>query len=65
MYDGSYSSELLFKAHSQSLEVYSRTYRWNAEGSKECKVCDTQVEESAFHDCQMCNLGKGKRDTDV
>ena len=54
VYDCSYSSELLFKARSQSLEVNARTYRWNAEGSKECKVCDTRAEESVFHIIVKC-----------
>ena len=49
MYEGSYASELLFKARSQSLEVNARTYRWSVDGSRECKICDIGVEESVFH----------------
>ena len=41
--------KLLFKARSQSLELNVRTYRWNAENSKECKGCSLQIEESVFH----------------
>ena len=44
-HDGSFSSELLFKARFQSLEVNARTYRWNKDGSKECKVCAMGVDE--------------------
>ena len=49
VYDGVYSSELPFKARSPSLEVNARTYRWNAENSKECKGCSVHIEESVFH----------------
>ena len=48
-YDGSYGSELLFKVRSQSLEVNGRTYRWNVDGSKECKVCGNCEVESVYH----------------
>ena len=38
-YDGSFNGTLLFKARTMSLEINSRTYRWNDEGSKLCQVC--------------------------
>ena len=53
-YDGSYSSDLLFKARSQSLEVNDRTYRWNDVGSRECQVCRTGDVESVYHVIVEC-----------
>ena len=53
-YDGGWSSELLFKSRSQSLELNARTYRWNATRSKECKVCNTNEIESVFHVIVQC-----------
>ena len=55
MYEGSYASELLFKARSQSLEVNARTYRWSVDGSRECKSCGTAAEESVFHLIVECS----------
>ena len=49
MYDGGYSSELLFKARIQSLEVNAGTYRWNVGNDKECHMCGMHFEESVFH----------------
>ena len=49
VYDGSYSSELLFRSMSQSLEVNARTYRWNADGNRECQVCGSGELESVYH----------------
>ena len=40
----------------------ARTYRWNAEGSKECKVCDTRTEESLFHMIVECVCYERKRE---
>ena len=37
-YDGSVGSQFLFKARTQSLEVNSRTYRWNENKEKRCSV---------------------------
>ena len=54
VYDGSFGSELLFKVRSQSLEVNARTYRWNEDGSKECKVCAMGVDESVYHMIVEC-----------
>ena len=39
MYDGCYSSELLYRAHSKSLEVNAQRCRWDAANSKEYKLC--------------------------
>ena len=49
IYDGSYCSEFLFKARSQSLEVIARTYRWNSDGCNVCRVCDSGEEKSVYH----------------
>ena len=54
VYDGSFGSELLFKVRSQSLEVNARTYRWNEDGSKECKVCAMGIDESVYHVIVEC-----------
>ena len=48
-YFGSWGCELLFKARSQSLEVNARTYRWNADKSRECKMCSTEQVESVYY----------------
>ena len=53
-YDGSWGSELLFKARSQSLEVNGRTYRWNTDGSRLCKVCRNLEVESVYHVIVEC-----------
>ena len=45
MYDGSYASELLFKALSQSLEVNARTYRGNNKG---CKICLMHIQRRVY-----------------
>ena len=55
MYEGSYDSEFLFKARSQSLEVKTRTCRWSIDGSRECKICDIGVKESMFHLIVECS----------
>ena len=60
-YDGSWSSELLFKARSQSLEVNERTHRWNAERSKECKGCRCHADESVYHIIVECERYERER----
>ena len=60
-YNGSWSSELLFKARSQSLEVNERTYRWNAERSKECKGCRCHADESVYHIIVECERYERER----
>ena len=60
-YDGSWSSELLFKTRSQSLEVNARTYRWNTDKSKECKVCNRKENESVFHVIVECTKYERER----
>ena len=42
-FDGSFGSQLLFKARTQSLEVNGRTYRWSESGVKMCEQCDESV----------------------
>ena len=61
LYDGSYGSELLFKARSQSLEVNARTYRWNSDGSKLCKMCDSGSEETVYHVIVECTMYEYER----
>ena len=53
-YDGSYSSELLFRARSQSLAVNDQTYRWNDVGSRECQVCRISEVKSVYHVIVEC-----------
>ena len=48
-YDGSWGSELLFKARTQSLEVNGRTYRWNTDRNRMCKMCNIEEVESVYH----------------
>ena len=48
-YDGSRAGQLLFRARTQSLEVNARTYRWSANGSRECTQCDGGVNETVEH----------------
>ena len=47
VYDGSYNSELFFKARTHSLEVNALTYRWNVGNDKECYMF-MHAEESVF-----------------
>ena len=53
-YTGSWGCELLFKARSQSLEVNARTYKWNENKSKECKMCGSGQVESVYHVIVEC-----------
>ena len=53
-YDGSFGSSLLFKARSGSLELASRTHRWDTVGSKYCRVCDEDVDENILHFLWKC-----------
>ena len=55
-YDGSYSSELLFKARTQSLEVNARTYRWSDSGVKVCDQCGTGADETVEHLVLECDM---------
>ena len=41
-----WGSELLLKARCQSLEVNDRTYRWNVDRSRVCKICNNGEFES-------------------
>jgi hypothetical protein len=56
IYDGSwssYSSSLLFKARSGSIEVNARTYRWNGVGDR-CLWCDLGEKETLGHMMVEC-----------
>ena len=53
-YDGSRSAELLFKARTKSLELNSRTYRWENDGDKSCKMCDSGKDETIEHVLLEC-----------
>ena len=53
-YDGSLGSELLFKARTKSLELNSGTYRWENNGEKTCRKCDTGVDETVEHVLLEC-----------
>ena len=58
-YDGSWGSELLFRARSPSLEVNGRTYRWSADRCRLCKVCSSKEVKSVFHVVVECgNINK-------
>ena len=61
-YNGSWGCELLFKARSQSLEVNARTYRWNVDKRKECKMCSTGQVESVYHVLVECKKYEKERD---
>jgi hypothetical protein len=54
-YDGSWGSQLLFKARSQSLELNARTHRWNDRLSKLCEVCELNVDETVVHALVECS----------
>ena len=60
-YDGSWGSELLFKARSQSLEVNGRTYRWSADGGRLCNVCESREVESVSHVIVECERYEQER----
>ena len=60
-YDGSRSGELLFKARTQSLEVNSRTYRWENDGDKTCKMCDSGRDETIEHVLLECEKYERER----
>jgi hypothetical protein len=60
-YDGSWGSQLLFKARSQSLEVNARTYRWNESRSKVCEMCDLNENETVVHVLVECNRYERER----
>jgi hypothetical protein len=60
-YDGSWGSQLLFKARSQSLEVNARTHRWNVSRSKICEVCDLNEEETVVHVLVECSRYESER----
>ena len=49
LYDGSFGGELLFKARTKSLEVNSRVYRWENDGSKLCIMCRVGEDETVEH----------------
>lgn len=53
-YDGGLGGQLLFKARSQSLELNARTYRWSANGRKECDQCTTEEHETVEHAVLRC-----------
>ena len=61
-YDGSMASELLFKARTKSLELNSRTYKWNDEGSKVCNKCDRGVDETIEHVMLECEKYERERE---
>jgi hypothetical protein len=52
-YDGRWSSMLLFKARTGSLEVNARTYRWNGIGD-ECGWCNRGEKETVCHMMVEC-----------
>ena len=61
-YDGSFASELLFKARTLSLEVNARTYRFSESGSKECKACLNNIDETVEHVINSCPAYGCERD---
>ena len=61
-YDGSFGSSLLFKARSGSLELNSRTYRWNENQTKLCTKCNEGVEEDLSHVMIHCEKYDWARD---
>ena len=61
-YDGSFGSSLLFKARSGSLELNSRTYRWNENQTKLCIKCNEGVEEDLSHVVIHCEKYDCARD---
>lgn len=60
-YDGSYASELLFKARSLSLEVNNRTYRFSETKNKECLACLSGIDETVEHVVCECPAYGGER----
>ena len=60
-YDGSWGSELLFKARCQALEVNARTYRWNDRKTKECFMCACGIDESVYHVIVECEAYEQER----
>ena len=54
-YDGSLGSSLLFKARTESVELNSRTYRWQ-ENDDKCKFCVGQFKEDVSHWIVECKL---------
>ena len=54
MYDGSYGSELLFKARTGSLEVNARTYRFSESSVKVCEKCRSGEDETVKHTIVKC-----------
>ena len=60
-YEGSWGSELLFKARSQSVEVNGRTHRWSADRCRLCKVCGSRGVESVFHIIAECEKYEQER----
>jgi hypothetical protein len=60
-YDGSWGSQLLFKARSQSLELNARTYRWNERRSKSCEACDLNEDETVVHVLVECSRYEDER----
>ena len=60
-YDGSYASELLFKARSLSLEVNSRTYRFPLTKNKECLGRLSGIDETVEHMVCECQAYGGER----
>ena len=53
---------MLFKERCQALEVNERTYRWNVEKSKECKMCRASQVESVYHVIVEYTRYEGERD---
>lgn len=63
-YNGDWGSSLLFKARSGSLELNSRTYRYNENRDKKCRMCnlDNGVDETIHHVMIECTGYEEPRD---
>ena len=55
------SAELLFKARTKSLGLNSRTYRWENDGDKTCKMCNSGEDETVEHVLLDCAKYEGER----
>ena len=62
-YSGNKGSSLLFKARTNSLEVNDRTYRFNENRERLCKMCNMGVEETLDHlivECPVYDIARVK-----
>ena len=62
-YSGNEGSSLLFKARTNSLEVNNRTYRFNENRERRCKMCIMTVEDTVDHfivECPVNDIARVK-----